>query len=140
MLEQIAADEEIGKTTAWTAFSGLLDDSKIKSADWGDRRKRQASDSSAKVYDIAQFDTSTGSVTINSPAPHVPYSLTVHKVKASERPDDYEPLEPVHPIKVTFKGKGAAAKRKHGEIDGDGKDEEEMDEGSDGDGSGSGSQ
>ena len=79
---------------------------------------------------------------MNSPASNVPYNLTVAKVKASERPDDYEQLEAVIPMKVTFKGKGGAAKRKHGEIDDEeDNDEEDMDDGSDGDGSsGSGSQ
>ena len=80
---------------------------------------------------------------MNSPAQNVPYNLTVAKVKASELPADYEPLDPVQPAKVTFKGKGkgAAAKRKHGEIDDEeDNDEEDMDDGSDGDGSGSGSQ
>ena len=77
---------------------------------------------------------------MNSPAPNVPYNLTVAKVKAPELPADYEPLDPVDPVKVTFKGKGKgpAAKRKHGEIDDD-KDEEEMDDSNDSDGSGSGS-
>ena len=35
---------------------------------------------------------------MNSPAPNVPYNLTVAKVKASERPADYEALEPADPI------------------------------------------
>ena len=70
---------------------------------------------------------------MNSPAPNVPYNLTVAKVKASERPADYEALEPVEPAKATFsKGKGAAKKRarerrrrRDGEDDDD--DDEEMD-------------
>ena len=49
MLDQVAADKAIDKTLCWTAFSGLLDDANIKSADWADRRKRQASDSSNAV-------------------------------------------------------------------------------------------
>ena len=146
VLDQVAADEAIDKTSCWTAFSGLLDDAKIKkSADWGERRKRQASASSAAVYNIDEFNTSTGSVTMNSPAPNVAYHLTVAKVKASELPTDYEPFGPVEPIKVTFKGKGKgpanAKKRKRDDIDDDNdNDEEDMDDGSDGDGSGSGSQ
>ena len=138
MLEHIAADEEIGKTTAWTAFSGLLDDAKIKGADWA-RKEKQMSASSEAVYNIDQFNTFTASGTMNLPASDVAYHLTVAKVKASELPIDYEPLGPVEPIKAAFKGKGKGpAKRKHDEIND--KDEEEMDDGSDGDGSGSDSQ
>ena len=72
---------------------------------------------------------------MNSPAPNVAYNLTVAKVKASERPADYEALEPVEPAKATFsKGKGAAKKRAReddddGDRDGedDDDDDEEMD-------------
>ena len=130
MLDHIAADEAIDKTSCWTAFSGLLDDAKIKSADWGERRKRQASASSAAVYNIDEFNTSTGSVTMNSPAPNVPYNLTVAKVKASERPADYEALEPVEPAKAKFsKGKGAAKKRaRDDDGDRDGEDDDDDDE------------
>ena len=60
MLEHIAADEEIGKTTAWTAFSGLLDDAKIKGADWV-RKEKQMSASSEAVYNTDQFNTFTRS-------------------------------------------------------------------------------
>ena len=86
MLDHIAADEAIDKTSFWTAFSGLLDDAKIKSADWGERRKRQASASSATVYNIDEFNTSTGSVTINSPAPNAAFNLTVAKAEAFAPP------------------------------------------------------
>ena len=55
ILDQVAADEAIDKTSCWTAFSGLLHDAKIKSADWGERRKRQAPDSSKAVYDITEL-------------------------------------------------------------------------------------
>ena len=66
---------------------------------------------------------------MNSPAPNVAYHLTAAKVKASELLIDYEPLEPVEPIKVAFKSKGKGpAKRTHDEIDEDkDKDEEELD-------------
>ena len=133
MLDQVAADEAIDKTSCWTAFSGLLDDAKIKSADWADRRKRQASDSSNTVYNIDEFNTSTGSGTMNSPAPNVAYNLTVAKVKAPELSTDYEPLGPVDQIKATFKGKGKAPakKRKHGDIDDDKDNDEEEIDGSD---------
>ena len=69
---------------------------------------------------------------MNSPAPNVPYNLTVAKVKASERPADYEALEPVDPIKVTFMGKGkgpADAKKRKRDDDGDDDDDEDEDEG-----------
>ena len=57
---------------------------------------------------------------MNSPAPNVPYNLTVAKVKASERPADYEALEPVDPVKVTFMGKGKGpAKKRARDDDGD---------------------
>ena len=126
MLDHIAADEAPDKTSCWTAFSGLFDDDVIKSADWGDRRPKNPSASSAAVYDIDQFNKSTGSATMNSPAPNVAYNLTVAKVKASERPADYEALEPAEPAKATFsKGKGAAKKRKRD--DGDGASDEDDD-------------
>ena len=80
---------------------------------------------------------------MNSPAPNAPYNLTVAKVKAPELPADYEPLDPVDPAKVTFKGKGKGAanakKRKRDDSDDD-NDNDEDDDGSDSDGSGSGSQ
>ena len=66
---------------------------------------------------------------MNSPAPNVPYNLTVAKAKAPERPADYEALEPVDPIKVTFmgKGKGPADAKKRKRDDGD--DDNDEDEG-----------
>ena len=123
MLEHIAADEAPDKTSCWTAFSGLLDDAKIKGADWA-KKEKKLSASSAAVYNIAEFNTFTGSGTMNSPAPNVAYHLTAAKAKAPELPIDYEPLGPVEPIKAAFKGKGPA-KRKHDAIKD--KDEEEMD-------------
>ena len=57
----------IGKTTAWTAFSGLLDDAQIKGADWV-RKEKQMSASSEAVYNTDQFNTFTASGTMNSPA------------------------------------------------------------------------
>ena len=128
ILEQVAADGAIDKTSCWTAFSGLRDDTKIKGADWGDRRKRQASDSSKAVYDITEFDKATNPATMNSPVPNVAFNLTVAKAKASALPADYEPLDPVAPIKVTFQGKGKgpanAKKRKRD----DGEDDNDEDE------------
>ena len=102
MLDHIAADEAIDKTSCWTAFSGLLDDAKIDEADWGERRKKKASARSAAVYNIDEIDSFAGPAAMNSPAPNVPYNLTVAKAKASERPADYEALEPVEPAKATF--------------------------------------
>ena len=128
MLDHIAADEAPDKISCWTAFSGLLDEDVINKADWGDRKVKNPSASSAAIYNIDQFNQSTGSATMNSPAPNVAYNLTVAKVKASERPADYEPLDPVDPIKVTFKGKGkgpANAKKRKRDDDDDDKDEDE---------------
>ena len=70
---------------------------------------------------------------MNSPAPNAPYNLTVAKVKASERPADYEALGPVDPIKVTFmgKGKGPADAKKRKRDDGDDDNDEEDEGGSD---------
>ena len=68
---------------------------------------------------------------MNSPAPNVAYNLTVAKVKASERPADYEPLEPVDPIKVTYKGKGKApanAKKRARDDDDDNDEDEDEDD------------
>ena len=66
---------------------------------------------------------------MNSPAPNVAYNLTVAKAKASELPADYEPLDPVDPIKVTFKGKGKgpanAKKRKRDDGDDDNDEDED---------------
>ena len=102
----------------------------INKADWGDRKVKNPSASSAAIYNIDQFNQSTGSATMNSPAPNVPYNLTVAKVKASERPADYEALEPVEPAKATFsKGKGAAKKRaRDDDGDRDGEDDDDDDE------------
>ena len=62
--------------------------------------------------------------------PNVAFNLTVAKAKAPALPADYEPLDPVDPIKVTFKGKGKgpsiAKKRKRDDgDDGNGNDEDE---------------
>ena len=72
--------------------------------------------------------------------PNAAFSLTVAKVKAFAPPADYEPLDPVAPIKVTFngKGKGAAHPKKRKRDDSD-DDNDEDDDGSDGDSSGSAS-
>ena len=121
MLDHIAADEAIDKTSRWTAFSGLLDDGAIDSADWASKKKKPSA-SSAAVYDITEFGKFTGSAAMQSPAPNVAYQLTAAKVKAPELLIGYEPLVgPVTPmISAAFKGKGKApAKRKHGEIDKD---------------------
>ena len=133
MLDHIAADEAPDKISCWTAFSGLLDEDVINKADWGGRKVKNPSASSAAIYNIDQFNQSTGSATMNSPAPNVAYNLTVAKVKASERPADYEPLEPVEPAKVTYKGKGKApanAKKRARDDDGDrdGEDDDDDDE------------
>ena len=77
----------------WTAFSGLLDDDAIGSADWAAKKKKPPA-SSAAVYDIAMFDEFTGSATMNSPAPNVAYQLTAAKAKAPKLLIDYEPLGP----------------------------------------------
>ena len=73
---------------------------------------------------------------MTSPAPNVPYNLTAAKVKAPELPADYEPLGPVDPIKVTFKGKGKgpahAKKRKRDDGDDDNDDDNDDDEDDDG--------
>ena len=144
MLPHVAANKAPDHIACWAVFSGLLDDDAIESADWAAKKKKPSA-SSAAVYDIAEFGKFTGPATMNSPAPNVPCNLTVAKAKAPELPADYEPLDPVEPIKATFKGKGKAPanakKRKRDDIDDDNdNDEEDMDGGSDGDGSGSGSQ
>ena len=142
MLPHVAADKAPDHIACWAAFSGLLDDDAIKSADWDERKVKKPSDSSAAVYDITEFDKFTGPATMNSPAPNVPYHLTVAKAKAPELPADYEPLDPVDPIKVTFKGKGKgpanAKKRKRDDSDDD-NDNDEDDDGSGMDDDGSGS-
>ena len=104
MLPYAVREQAPDHFSCWASFSGLLDDTQISEA-LGSKKKSKSA-SSAAVYNIDEFNTPTGSVTMNSPAPNVPYNLTVAKVKASERPADYEPLDPVDPIKVTFKGKG----------------------------------
>ena len=79
---------------------------------------------------------------MNSPVPNAAFNLTVAKVKAFATPADYEPLNSVAPIKVTFNGKGkgpAHQKKRKREGDSD-NDNDKDDDGSDGDGSGSGSQ
>jgi hypothetical protein len=119
--------------SCWASFSGLLDDTQINEAF---DKKKSKSASSAAVYDISAFDSFAGPAS-NSPAPNVPYNLTVAKVKASDTPADYEPLAPVVPIKVTFtsiKGKGPAGQKKRKRALGDG------DGGGDGDGSDSDSE
>ena len=137
MLVHVANDKAPDHTACWTAFSDLLDDGAIGSADWASKKKKQSA-SSAAVYDIAEFNNFTGSAAMQSPAPHIAHQFTAAKVKASNFLVEYEPLGPVKPISAVFKGKGKAlAKRKHDEIDD--KDEEEMDDG-DSDGSCSGSQ
>ena len=133
MLEQAANDKAPDHIACWTAFSGLLDDDAINSADWAGKKNKKPASSHA-VYDIAMFSEFTGSAAMHSPAPHVAYQLTAANAKASELLIEYEPLGSVKPISAAFKGKGKAlAKRKHGEIDEEkDKDEEEMD-GSDSD-------
>ena len=80
MLEHAASDKAPDHIACWTAFSGLLDDGAIDSADWAGKKKKQPA-SSHSVYDIAMFDKFTGSATMHSPAPHVAYQLTATKVK-----------------------------------------------------------
>ena len=50
MLEYAAADQAPDKTSCWTAFSGLLGDDAVDSADWADRKKKKPSASSHSVY------------------------------------------------------------------------------------------
>ena len=114
----------------WASFSGLLDDTQISEA-LGSKRKSKSA-SSSLVYDISQFGNVTNPATMNSPAPNVPYNLTVAKVKASEPPADYEPLDPVAPIKVKFKGNGKGPAKKRKRDDGD--DDNDSDEDDDGSG------
>ena len=106
MLPYVAADKAPDHIACWAAFSGLLTDDAIKSAEWHDRKVKKPSNSSATVYDITEFGKFTNPATMNSPAPNVACNLTVAKAKAPALPTDYEPLDPVDPIKVTFKGKG----------------------------------
>ena len=94
MLDYAGNDKAPDKTACWTAFSGLLDNGAIDSADWAAKKKKPSA-SSAAVYDIAEFDKSTGSATMNSPAPNVAYHLIAAKVKAPQLLIDNEPLGPV---------------------------------------------
>ena len=108
-----------------TSFSGLLDDDAIKET--LDKPKKTSS-SSAAVYDISEFEKFAGPATMNSPVPNVVFNLTVAKAKASALPADYEPREPVDPIKVTFQGKGKGpsnAKKRKRDNGGDAPDEDE---------------
>ena len=134
MLPYAVREQAPDHFSCWASFSGLLDDTQINEA--FDGKKKSKSASSAAVYDISAFDSFAGP-TSSSPAPNVPYNLTVAKVKASDTPADYEPLAPVVPIKVTFtsiKGKGPAGQKKRKRALGDG------DGGGDGDGSDSDSE
>ena len=134
MLPHAVREQAPDHFSCWASFSGLLDDDQIKEA-FGKPKSKSAS--SAAVYNIDEFNSFAGPAAMNSPAPNVAYNLTVAKVKASERPADYEPLEPVEPAKVTYKGKGKApanAKKRARDDDGDrdgeddDDDDEEMDE------------
>ena len=125
MLPHAVREQAPDHFSCWASFSGLLDDGQIKEA--FDKPKSKSA-SSAAVYNIDEFNSFAGPAAMNSPAPNVAYNLTVAKVKASERPADYEPLDPVDPIKVTYKGKGkgpANAKKRKLNDDDDDKDEDE---------------
>ena len=129
MLPYAVREQAPDHFSCWASFSGLLDDAQIKEA--FDKPKSKSA-SSAAVYNIDEFNSFAGPAAMNSPAPNVPYNLTVAKVKASERPADYEALEPVDPAKATFmgKGKGAAKKRARdddGDDDGDDDDDDDED-------------
>ena len=69
MLPHVAANQAPDHNACWTHFSGLLDNDVIKGADWGENKVKMPSNSSAAVYNIDQYLTSTGSVAMNSPAP-----------------------------------------------------------------------
>ena len=130
MLPHAVREQAPDHFSCWAQFSGLLDDDQIKEA-FGKPKSKSAS--SATVYNIDEFNSFAGPAAMNSPAPNVAYNLTVAKVKASERPADYEPLEPVEPAKVTYKGKGKApanAKKRARDDDGDrdGEDDDDDDE------------
>ena len=116
-------------TRAGHISADILDDDAIESADWAAKKKKPSA-SSAAVYDITDFDKFTGSATMNSPAPHTAYNLTAAKVKASDVPTDYVPLESVEPIKAVFKGKGGAKRKR----DADGVDNDDGGDGGDGEG------
>ena len=126
MLPYAVREQAPDHFSCWASFSGLLDDTQIQEA--FDKPKSKSA-SSAAVYDISEFDNFAGPATMNSPAPNVPYNLTVAKVKASELPADYEALDPVDPIKVTFmgKGKGPADAKKRKRDDGDDAPDEDED-------------
>ena len=132
MLLHVAADKAPDHIACWAAFSGLLTDDAIESADWDDRKVKKPPNSSATVYDITEFDKFTNPATMNSPAPNVACNLTVAKVKAPALPADYEPLDLVDPIKATFKGKGKgpanAKKRKRDDGDDDNDNDEDEDD------------
>ena len=64
---------------------------------------------------------------MNSPVPNAAFNLIAAKAKAPALPADYEPLDPVDPIKVTFKGKGPADAKKRKRDDGDGASDEDED-------------
>ena len=130
MLPYAVREQAPDHFSCWASFSGLLDDAQINEA-FGQKKSKSAS--SAAVYNIDEFNSFAGPAAMNSPAPNVAYNLTVAKVKASERPADYEPLEPVEPAKVTYKGKGKApanAKKRARDDDGDrdGEDDDDDDE------------
>ena len=128
MLPHAVREQAPDHFSCWASFSGLLDDDQIKEA--FDKPKSKSA-SSAAVYNIDEFNSFAGPAAMNSPAPNVAYNLTVAKVKASERPADYEALEPVDPVKATFmgKGKGAAKKRaRDDDGDRDGEDDDDDDE------------
>ena len=129
MLAYAPSDEAPDRKMCWNAFSGLLDEKRIKEADWGEKTAKKPASSSHAVYDISKFNSITGSASMASPAPHVAYHLIATKVKQSALEVDYEPLPPV--TIAAFKGKGkpvVSAKRKAGEINGSGEEEEEEDE------------
>ena len=108
MLPHAVREQAPDHFSCWASFSGLLDDAQIKEA--FDKPKSKSA-SSAAVYNIDEFDSFAGPAAMNSPAPNVPYNLTVAKVKASERPADYEALEPVDPAKATFRARARGPRR-----------------------------
>ena len=103
MLPHVASEKAPDHIACWTAFSRLLDHDAINGADWANKKKKPSA-SSAAVYNIAEFDTFTGSGTMNSPAPNIAYHLTAAKAKVPQLLVDYELLGPVEPIKAAFKG------------------------------------
>ena len=113
MLPYAVREQAPDHFSCWASFSGLLDDTQIQEA--FDKPKSKSA-SSAAVYNIDEFNSFAGPAAMNSPAPNVPYNLTVAKVKASEPPADYEPLDPVAPIKVKFKGNGKGPAKKRASV------------------------